>query len=466
MNFNSGIILTKKFKIMRYLKITLMCFCCFLCVETQAQDENNPWLLTVGINSVDNRIPTNIRGLLEDYFGVGGDQNVLFSVSTFSARRYLKNGFSLGINTSINDIDKGFGKEAGNSGNSFFAIGTNVRYDVNKLVGETGWFDPFVSLGVNYTRIGKDNDYPIELGYGFHTWFNENLGLTFASSYNHGFEHTGNDYFQHSLGVSFRFGRNDADGDGVSDAKDLCPNEVGLPALNGCPDDDGDGIVNRDDACPNAVGSIDLQGCPDSDGDGIANSEDACPEAAGSSVSNGCPDSDEDGVLDKYDSCIRQAGPASNNGCPWPDTDGDGILDKNDKCFDKVGPVSNQGCPELTAEEPKKVVDLKKSFTFYFGGNTFKPGVLKELDGLVKIMKTLPDVNFSIEGHADSIGSEDVNLNLSKTRANAVREYLISKGIHAHRMRVIGFGEKKPVASNKTTKGRSLNRRVEVIAIK
>ena len=460
---------------MRYLKFTLLvCVCCFFYVESHAQDRDNPWLLSFGVNSVDNRVPNNFGGMIEDYIGVNdrkgvfGDLNTLPAITAFSVSRYLDKGFSVGIKTSINELSKEFGLDEGNSTSKevFFAFGAHVKYDVNDLLGETGWFDPFVSLGINYTSIGEDNDYRLGIGYGFNTWFNETIGLTFASDYNHNFDEIGNDYFQHSLGVSFRFGGKDTDGDGVLDNKDLCPNVVGLLEFNGCPDSDGDGIVDADDACPNAAGSIDLQGCPDSDGDGVANVDDACPNTVGSIDLQGCPDSDGDGVLDKDDACARQAGPASNKGCPWPDTDGDGILDKNDKCIDLVGPVSNQGCPELTAEAVKKVVEFKKSISFNSGKASLKPGVAKELDGVVEIMKTFSGVKFTIEGHADSLGSATLNLNLSKARAGTVKEYLISKGIDANRLRAEGFGEDKPIASNKTAKGRELNRRVEVIAEK
>jgi OOP family OmpA-OmpF porin len=452
---------------MRYFKITLFVYMCsFFYTESHAQEKNKPWLISVGINSVDNRIPTNIGGLFEDYFGLEEDQNVLLAISTFSASKYLKNGFSVGVNASINEIEKEFGKEEGDSEDFFFAAGVNLRYDVNELVGETGWFDPFVSLGVNYTSIEDDNDYRVGIGYGFHTWFNESLGLTFASSYNHNFERTGNDYFQHSLGVSFRFGVKDMDGDGVSDKKDTCPNEAGLLEFNGCPDTDGDGIVNADDACPNTAGSIDLRGCPDSDGDGVANAHDACPNAAGSMESNGCPDSDGDGVLDKNDFCVRQVGPVSNNGCPWPDTDGDGVLDKNDKCIDQFGLVSNQGCPESIIKATKKIIDFKKSISFDSGKSSFKSGVANELDSVAEIMKTFSGMNFKIKGHTDSVGATAFNLNLSKARASAVKEYLVSKGVDADRLYDEGFGKERPIASNNTAKERAMNRRVEIVAIK
>ncbi|KAG1654394.1 Peptide methionine sulfoxide reductase MsrA [Nymphon striatum] len=82
----------------------------------------------------------------------------------------------------------------------------------------------------------------------------------------------------------------DADGDGVADSDDACPNEAGLAALGGCPDGDGDGVADKDDTCPNEAGLAELAGCPDADGDGIADKDDDCPNEAGVPALNGCPE--------------------------------------------------------------------------------------------------------------------------------------------------------------------------------
>jgi hypothetical protein len=78
----------------------------------------------------------------------------------------------------------------------------------------------------------------------------------------------------------------DADGDGVPDGQDACPQDFGQTP-NGCPDSDGDGVANNVDACPQDFGQT-PNGCPDSDGDGVANNVDACPQQFGQTP-NGCP---------------------------------------------------------------------------------------------------------------------------------------------------------------------------------
>lgn len=457
---------------MKILKITLIgVLSCLLCSEMYAQDADHPWVLSIGFNSVDNRTAKNVGSSLEDYFGLD-DNEMLFGITSFSASRYLSKGFSVAVKTSINEIDEGFGLQD-DAEEVFFSVGADLRYDVNKLLGDTGWFDPFISIGANFTSVGNDDDYRVGAGYGFHAWFNETMGLTFESVYNHNFDESANDYFQHSLGLSFRFGGKDADGDGVSDRKDLCPDKAGILEFRGCPDSDGDGIVNADDACPNAAGSIDLEGCPDSDGDGVVDANDACPNSVGSKRHSGCPDSDGDGVLDKDDLCIREAGPLDNRGCPYSDkncpdidTDGDGIMDKDDACIDEAGTEANKGCPELSSDGSKELGDFLKTVNFDFGTAKLRLEATKHLNGVVTVLNEFPNVKFSLLGYADDVGTEAYNLRLSKNRAIAVKEYLVQKGVASNRLKTKGHGEQYPIASNQTAEGREANRRVEIVVMK
>lgn len=80
----------------------------------------------------------------------------------------------------------------------------------------------------------------------------------------------------------------DRDRDGVSNAKDYCPEIAGTWEFNGCPDSDGDHVPDSDDACPQDPGPVRLGGCPDRDGDGLLDWQDACPDAAGERRFNGC----------------------------------------------------------------------------------------------------------------------------------------------------------------------------------
>lgn len=235
-------------------------------------------------------------------------------------------------------------------------------------------------------------------------------------------------------------------------------------------DQDGDGVLDKDDDCPTVPGPAENRGCPwgDRDNDGILDKDDKCPDVAGPAANNGCPweDKDNDGVLDKDDKCPDVAGPKENAGCPWPDTDGDGVLDKDDRCPKVKGTLANKGCPEVTTEVIKKLNDFSKSVLFDSSKATIKPESNDKLEGIVKVMDEYNNANFKLEGHTDSTGNVAKNLQLSKDRAAAVKDYLISKGISADRLSSEGYGITKPIATNKTVEGRAQNRRVEIILVK
>ena len=85
---------------------------------------------------------------------------------------------------------------------------------------------------------------------------------------------------------------------------------------------------------------------------------------------------------------------------------------------------------------------------------------------IANILKEYPTAKFSIEGHTDSQGKDALNQKLSEDRAAAVKNYLIENGIASDRLSSVGYGESKPIDSNKTAAGRANNRRVEVKLVK
>ena len=273
-------------------------------------------------------------------------------------------------------------------------------------------------------------------------------------------------YFQHSAGITIKFGKKDSDKDGIADKDDACPDVAGLKEFNGCPDTDGDGVPDKDDQCPDVAGLKEFNGCPDTDGDGIQDKDDECPEVAGLKEFNGCPDTDGDGVADKDDKCPDEKGPKENNGCPWPDRDGDGVLDKDDECPDQKGTVANNGCPEVTQEDQKKLNEFAKAILFDLGKATIKPQSAETLDNIVKVLNDFKNAKFSVEGYTDSTGNKAKNIKLSEERAYSVKAYLVEKGINPARLSAKGFGPENPIADNKTKKGRELNRRVEINLVK
>jgi outer membrane protein OmpA-like peptidoglycan-associated protein len=283
-------------------------------------------------------------------------------------------------------------------------------------------------------------------------------------------------------GLSFSFfTEKDSDSDGIADSKDLCP---GTPAglkvdASGCPpDEDKDGIPDYRDKClrtPSKV-QVDKDGCPvDSDGDGVPDYIDVCPGTpAGMLVDrSGCPnDQDMDGVPDNIDKCPDTPVnvEVDEDGCPFDD-DLDGVPDYLDKCPRTPAgeKVDEHGCSvkgDIIRVEPDKTeVILSAGASFASGSTTILPSAYEELNKLVYEMKENPVSRWKIEGYTDNIGSDETNRRISLKRAEAVRDYFVSRGINSSRFEVLGFGKGNPVASNDTEEGRAKNRRVRIIRL-
>lgn len=444
-----------------------------------AQSSDNPWAISFGANAVDTRTSAGVRDFnFKDHFSqpfnVSDNWNIIPSVSYLSVSRNVGGSFSFGVTGSVNKITK-WVDWVGPTANAttvinpgdlmYYGVDGKIAYSFKNLIG-TKWLDPNVNIGGGYTFLGKESAGTANIGAGFTFWFTENVGLSLSSTYKKAFTDREHfevpSVFQHMAGLTFQFGGKDTDNDGIFDKDDACIDVPGLKQFNGCPDTDGDGIEDSKDGCPSEPGTPELNGCPDKDGDGIADKDDACPDVSGLAALQGCPDADGDGLADNKDKCPTVAGPRENGGCPWPDTDGDSVLDKDDKCPDVKGTVANNGCPEVSEDVMKKLNDYAKTILFDTNKATFQQRTYPVLEAMVAILKEYPGSNFSIEGHTDGDGKDTVNQTLSENRAAAVKSYLTEKGIDAARLTSVGYGESKPVASNKTKAGKALNRRVEV----
>ena len=450
----------------------------FAGLTSQAQDSNNPWAVSFGVNGVDTKVSAvgNDSPKFIQLLNVKENWNILPSVSYLNVSRYVGDGFSFGLTGSVNTIDKWVSRVPGtestddvaNPGNlNYYAFDAVIKYSFMDLL-KSKWLDPSVNIGGGYNFLGDASAGTVNGGLGLTFWLTEQVGLQFQSTYKHSFDdnRTPNadipTHIQHFAGLTFKFGGKDTDGDKIYDKDDACPEVAGLPEFKGCPDTDKDGIQDSEDACPEEAGTKELNGCPDNDGDGIINKEDACPDDKGTKMMNGCPDADGDGVADKDDKCPTVAGAKDNAGCPWPDTDGDGVADKDDKCPTVAGTVANNGCPEVSEEAIKKLNDYAKTILFDTGKFSFQKQTFPVLKAITAILKEYPTAKFSIEGHTDNVGKADFNQKLSDGRANAVKQYLIDNGIDPFRLTSKGFGMDNPIDTNKTAKGRANNRRVEV----
>jgi outer membrane protein OmpA-like peptidoglycan-associated protein len=471
---------------MKHLNKLFIAVLMVMALSSHAQNDNNPWALSFGVNAVDTKTSAGggknwLDQHFSQMFNVSENWNILPSVSYLSVARSVGDNFSVGIHGSINKIDKtvnfdptnpdrnGAGYVVTNPGNlMYYGIDASVKYSFMSLI-KSKVIDPSLSFGGGYTFLGDSSFGTVNPGAGLTFWFTENVGLALGASYKKAFgsdtDSNVRSHFQHTAGITFQFGGKDTDGDGIYDKEDACPEVAGLKQFNGCPDTDGDGIIDGSDACPDVFGLAALNGCPDTDGDGIADKDDACPNVAGLAAFKGCPDTDKDGIADKDDKCPTVAGPKENGGCPILDADKDGVPDSQDDCPTVAGPASNKGCPEVTPEVIESLKIQARSVFFDANKSTFKAGdatTIASLDAMREILRNYPNAKFSIEGHTDSDGSDVFNQKLSEDRANAVRNALIEKGVKPENLVAVGFGETKPIASNKTKEGKAQNRRTEV----
>jgi len=223
---------------------------------------------------------------------------------------------------------------------------------------------------------------------------------------------------------------------------------VALPTTDG-PDADADGVADGADQCPNEAedldGHLDTDGCPDpdNDGDGLDDVADMCPYQP----------EDIDGFQDE-------------DGCNDPDNDGDGVNDAIDRCPDVPGTVASQGCRRLKykgLEITERELRTTEPVVFDEGAATIRSVSHELLDTVARALAEHPSIAVEVQGHTDSPGDDQQNLELSTQRAEAVKQYLIDAGVDPARLTAKGYGETRPIESNRTSQGRALNRRIDFV---
>ena len=478
-------------------RLLLLCICLAFTLATKAQTEDKKW--NVGLYG----------GLIQYHGDLGRDwyktDKTAYGLAGITVSRYLWKYIDLNILYTRGTL----GYDSGATGfkSDFSAVAADIRLS---LIGQEYMVRPYIFGGIgailfdrqlNFHKEKIDTAFPT-VGGGL----NIRLSTVVSLNLQERFMFTNNDardgvvagknddYLMHMAGLTFNFGSKkdadndgvcdskdkcpdtpagvavdkkgcplDRDGDGVADYLDACPDVAGTVMLNGCPDRDNDGVRDSEDRCPDVKGTIALKGCPDTDGDGVADLDDKCPNSpAGSKVdATGCPlDNDKDGVLNDVDRCPDVFGLASLQGCP--DGDGDGVADIDDRCPTVKGTIENKGCPEIAKKDVVRITYIGSKIFFENNSDKLKVASLVLLDELITILKRYEGANLFVDGHTDSNGSDASNMVLSQKRTNAVKAYLASKGIPDSQITATGYGESKPIADNKTSLGRSKNRRVEL----
>ncbi len=352
----------------------------------------------------------------------------------------------------------------------YFSLGTGfIVWDIRQMGQNISTFSRGKSLKgsqLNATIIGGMGcEFLLSENYAFHILFNYHRLLK-GNEDTIGYGDDGNNgIVELGAGFSFLFGGfKDQDKDGIEDKFDLDPLHKedfdGFQDNDGAPDpdNDNDGIPDLKDKAPNDPEDIDgyrdNDGIPDldNDGDKIKDIDDKCP--------NTPEDFDDFEDLD---------------GCPDFDNDKDGIPDSLDQCpnwaEDFNGYLDDDGCPdEKPEQEPEPIEKGKnivlKGVNFKSGSAWLSPRSFIALDELVQTLTQYPKIEIEIRGYTDNTGNFAANQRLSKRRAIAVKKYLIEHGIDPNRLRVVGYGELDPIASNLIREGRAANRRIEFVRIK
>ena len=190
-----------------------------------SQNEKFPWQVTLGTTAID-IYPvgshTSYQGdNLEDFFNVSEHWNILPTLSALSVSKNINNNFSVAFEGSFNSISKWGSKQTDDL--LYLNLSSYLKYDLSSLLKlQNTAFEPFFGLGAGYTWIeigpfntssNSEKEYNGNISangnVGFSYWFNESLGLTLQTTYNHVFaDYTDNapQHYRHLMGLTFRFG--------------------------------------------------------------------------------------------------------------------------------------------------------------------------------------------------------------------------------------------------------------------
>lgn len=261
----------------------------------------------------------------------------------------------------------------------------------------------YALIGVGFedfsnTKFGNDDDHFGNYGVGYKYKFTDRISL--KTDLRHLITFSSNNTLLYNIGVGIAFGEKAKPEVMQKEPEVVQMTEKPKPMAVVIMDDDKDGVVNNQDICPQTP--------------------------MGAKVKpNGCEiDSDKDGIVDSTDMC--------------PNTP-EGVI------------VDNTGCALK--------VDLHINFDF--DSSNVQNHYASDIDEFAAFMKKYPNVKARIEAHTDSKGAAIYNEKLSQRRADAALKALTDLDINKDRLEAIGFGETKPVATNKTDEGRAKNRRVE-----
>ncbi len=257
----------------------------------------------------------------------------------------------------------------------------------------------------------------------------------------------------------------DTDGDGLNDYDEVKVYKTNPLVV----DTDGDGLSDGDEVMKYKTDPLKA----DTDGDGLSDGDEVMKYKTDPLKA----DTDGDGLTDGEEVLKYKTNPLLK------DTDGDGLTDSEEVIKYKTSPLKKdtdggsvddftevkRGTDPLNADDDVVKIGVPivlEGITFDVNKTTIKPESENTLMKALKTLQTYPEISVEIAGHTDSDGSAKSNLKLSQGRADAVKAWLVEKGIDANRISTVGYGEDKPIADNKTKEGKAKNRRIEFKRIK
>jgi len=406
-----------------------------------SQTINAPWVIGVGAHAVNHKSIEKdaSTSVLNGGYANINNYKLVPPPTRLSIARNLNRFFVADLQLSLGSIAN---KRVEMKEKFFMSASPGAQFKFNSLwKDENSWFDPYFRLGAgilfhDYRSVvgygkGKDEQSQIHFiaspALGSNFWITNKIGIGLQLEYaiTPGNGSAIEDYFQVSMSMLFRFGKNDTDGDGVPDHLDRCPTVPGPVESQGCPDLDKDGVPDIDDMCPTVFG------------------------------------------------------PPENAGCPWPDADGDGIPDHLDKCPTVPGTKEYNGCPPPARKRvqndhvPEKVVydtstddkltDLFSGILFDTDSAVIKARSISSLDAIAQMLKGSRNENFLLTGHTDTMGDEVYNIQLAKKRIESVVRALAERGVNVERLRYKIVGSREAIYTpNAPHKLRLTDRKVVV----
>ena len=162
------------------------------------------WVLGLGFNIVDD----TATPFGDTFLDIKDTWNAVPYPSRISIGRFFKNGLGIEALGTYNEykIGKIIDGAINTAPRDYYAIDGKISYDLNKLIGETNWFDPYIHVGAGYSSIGKVGRATANTGFGFNTWFSDKWGANFNTMGKWGIKEGSTKQIQHSAGVVYRFG--------------------------------------------------------------------------------------------------------------------------------------------------------------------------------------------------------------------------------------------------------------------